>query len=668
MKKNLLIALGLSVTILSSCVKDNFEESTEISTENIDELEISKLLIPKGFNFSTHQNIKVVINDDNIKAKYQVYAYTDTFSDDEQESYINEIGENATRTIYKKDVLNHLLFTGMSTDGKIEHIISLPSYFSNIYVRRKVNNVYTSTVVNIENGEAVYNYNSSVTGKKTSKSGVEDYLYCVNGSAELFQINPLSGAYTAISDMPMGSFTAAIDQENKLVYSIGAYSPYPIMKYSMDTDKWTTIANSPAGGGPRLEFNSKDGLLYFSTRSKLYTFDPANGKILSNWTIKGLDNNAGGDLAFAEDGTLFMCTFSGLYKLILDANGDYASTRISADRLPFYPTSMTFDSNGKLWLANNANDADLIIMDTQTGGWEYTYGLSANNDTSFKRTIHDLATFRIFSEDEDLDTDGDGIVDGDDEFPNDAEKAFEFFTPSKYGWGTIAFEDLWPSSGDYDFNDLAVNYKFTAIENAQNRVVQLDIDLLVKTNGASFTNGFGIEFENVNPSNIESVTGTVLKHNYISLNNNGTESAQTNAVIIMYDDNASMVNKPMKVSIKFVVPISTEQLGAAPFNPFIIINKNRSKEVHLPYANTTDLGQKTFEINGINKDSDGNYVTEEGLPWAINIIHNFKTPKEKIAVNKAYNYFNAWATSGGTTNLDWYKDGAGYRNLDMIVD
>jgi hypothetical protein len=57
-----------------------------------------------------------------------------------------------------------------------------------------------------------------------------------------------------------------------------------------------------------------------------------------------------------------------------------------------------------------------------------------------------------------IDTDGDGIQDQDDAFPYPAV-AFELFTPSKYGTGTIAFEDLWPSYGDYDFNDVALNYQ-----------------------------------------------------------------------------------------------------------------------------------------------------------------------------------------------------------------
>ena len=50
----------------------------------------------------------------------------------------------------------------------------------------------------------------------------------------------------------------------------------------------------------------------------------------------------------------------------------------------------------------------------------------------------------------------------------------------------------------------------------------------------------------------------------------------------------------------------------------------------------------------------------------INIVHNFKVPKEKIPVNQAYNHFNAWATSGGQLYTDWYKDSAGYRNESNI--
>jgi LruC domain-containing protein len=68
--------------------------------------------------------------------------------------------------------------------------------------------------------------------------------------------------------------------------------------------------------------------------------------------------------------------------------------------------------------------------------------------------------------------------------------------------GTIAFEDLWPSYGDYDFNDVALNYQVILKLNAQNLAVQMDLTV-VKSNGAGFTNGIG-EYRNGNlPSQIK---------------------------------------------------------------------------------------------------------------------------------------------------------------------
>ena len=468
-----------------------------------------------------------------------------------------------------------------------------------------------------------------------------------------------------ISEMPMGSWTAAIDQENLMLYSIGKSSPYPLMRYSIENDDWSTIANLGMGG-PRLDYNSNDQLLYFSTRDNLYSIDPVTGVVLNNWEILGLHDNNGGDLAFAEDGTLFLCTFSGLYKLALNSENQYVSERISADNLPFNPTSMTFDSNEELWLANNASSSDLIIMDTTTGGWQYNYGVSAGNNTDFNRTINDLTTFRIYSDVVDVvDTDGDGIVDVDDSYPDDAEKAFEVFTPSKYGTGSIAFEDLWPTYGDYDFNDLAFTYRAIIILNSDNLAVQLDFVCRVKANGAGYNNGFGMEITGISTDQIESVNGTTYTHNYLSFNPNGTEANQDNVVVIFTDDADNFLSE-RTVSIKFKEPISTEKLGVAPFNPFIIINQDRQKEVHLPNMSRTSLGSNVTISDGINSDPDGNFISDNGLPWVISIIHDFKVPRENVSIDNAYNYFVLWATSGGVTHQDWYKDNPGFRNPDKL--
>ena len=439
------------------------------------------------------------------------------------------------------------------------------------------------------------------------------------------------------------------------------------MRYDIVNDSWTTVGNVGMGG-PRLDYREEDGLLYFSgNNAKIYTIDPSNGSVLSTWNINNLDVTNGGDLAFAEDGTLFLSSFGGLYRLDLDDNNVYQATRISADNLPFTPTSMTFDSNNELWLASNGGSSDLIIMDTVTGGWEYIYGPNSTSGIDFGRTINDLTTLTFTDEEmEDPDTDGDGISDSNDEYPEDAEKAFEQFTPSKYGWGTVAFEDLWPFMGDYDFNDAAINYRFVAVMNSLNEVVELEINFEVTSDGAGLTNAFGIEFESIAPNQVESVTGTVLTEGYINVAPNGVEQDQNRAVVILYDNNETMLNIPTQVVVRFTTPLSIAQLGIAPFNSFLIVDRDRGREIHLPNRLRTSLGVNTVDTEGVNQDPDGNYQTDSRLPWAINIVHEFRVPKEKIPVNQAYNFFNQWATSGGAVFTDWYKDNAGYRNEGNI--
>lgn len=659
-RNNFIIIVLLSL-IITGCVIPEVENTTS----NEAGIEVNLIPITNGFDFSTHQEVQITINDITDNVRYDIYTYSDELFFVGNETFENQSGEIVTEPVYRNDVLNKLIFTGSPLNGVLNQTISLPKYCDRVYIRRNDNLNFSSSIETINNQQVFYTYSSNL--RSSVLNDVTDFLYCVNGSAELFQVDPLNGDLTYLSDMPMGSWTCAIDQANKALYSIGRSSPFPLMKYSIDNGTWETVANLGVGG-PRLDFNVADGLLYFSKNDKLYTFDPATGANLNIWDIIGLHNVSGGDLAFADDGTLFLCTFSGLYRLELNGNNDYQSTRISADNLPFSPTSMTFDSNQELWLADNSSSADLIIMDTQTGGWQYQYGTSAGNNTNFGRAINDLTTFRVYSEiPNEIDTDGDGIIDQNDSFPNNPDIAFEIFTPSKYGKGTVAFEDLWPSTGDYDFNDLALSYQAIVYLNAQNLAVQIDFDCYIKSNNAGYTNGIGIEIEGLSPTLIQNVSGTVLTHDYISTNPNGTEANQENAVIILSDDADYLLNETT-ISIYFTQPISTETLGAAPFNPFIIVDLNREKEVHLPNKSTTTLGDNLFGANGINSDPDGNFISDNGYPWAISIIHDFKVPKENISVNEAYNYFIPWAISGGSEFSDWYKDNPGYRNSENLED
>lgn len=283
-----------------------------------------------------------------------------------------------------------------------------------------------------------------------------------------------------------------------------------------------------------------------------------------------------------------------------------------------------------------------------------------------------------------VDSDNDGVSDAYDDFPNDPARAYISYYPSENTWGTLAFEDLWPVTGDYDLNDLVVNYRYKFIANAQNSVVEFYADYAPLAAGATYYNGFGIQFP-FSPADVKTVTGQSAKNSFIKLNSNGTEAGQSKAVIVPFDDHSNLISNPGNASIlntdmakakmkgdtshiylQFNTPISQSSLGSAPFNPFAISNKRRNYEVHLPGQLPTDLADKSLLgtlQDASNASTNIYYLTKDNHPWALSFTVPFTYPIEGVDISKAYLHFLDWANSGGTQYTDWYSNtSSGYRN------
>lgn len=283
------------------------------------------------------------------------------------------------------------------------------------------------------------------------------------------------------------------------------------------------------------------------------------------------------------------------------------------------------------------------------------------------------------------DADKDGITDIFDEYKNDPLRAFNNYSPAKNTFGTLAFEDLWPAKGDYDFNDLVVDYNFNQVTNAQNKVVEIFADLKIKAIGGSFVNAFGFQLP-VAATAVSSVTGSQLTEGYISLLANGTEAGNNKATIIAFDNPYKVLNaggitvntiagltyyepKTVSMKISFVSPVVKAELGSAPFNPFIIVNKERGKEVHLPGYEPTALADPSYfgrEDDRTNLSLGRYYKSGKNLPWAVNFPESFDYPLEKTDLTRAYNYFGSWAESNAAVYKDWYQNKAGYRSIMNI--
>lgn len=290
---------------------------------------------------------------------------------------------------------------------------------------------------------------------------------------------------------------------------------------------------------------------------------------------------------------------------------------------------------------------------------------------------------------DDDDTDEDGVNNGDDDYPNDDTKTFLNTFPAN-SFGTLAFEDLWPARGDYDFNDLVIDYQFRTITNTQNYVTEIQADFVIRAIGASFKNGFGFQFPNsiINNNDI-TVIGYNVVNNYINLSPKGIENSQNKPTVIVFDnafdimprisgemgvntDPEASVTEPdtIKIIMSFKPNQYTEnQINLSNFNPFIIVDMTRGKEIHLANYPPTNLVNDIY-FNTLHDDSDKNsgryYKTESNLPWAINIYQSFDYPIEKSAIIAAHLKFAFWAESNGQEFDDWYLNKTDYRNADNI--
>lgn len=254
------------------------------------------------------------------------------------------------------------------------------------------------------------------------------------------------------------------------------------------------------------------------------------------------------------------------------------------------------------------------------------------------------------------DADGDGINDELDDFPFDPDKAFNNFLPSVNSTGKLVYEDLWPSQGDYDFNDLAVDYSFNLIANGDNLVTSIDGTFTIENIGGALHNGFAFILP-IDPNLVDSIDGQVINGGYETLASNGTETGTTpnETVVIVAGDCFDLLGQTISLTIDFSTPLDAAILGEVPFNAFLIANQDRAKEIHLPDLPPTSKADYLGTQDDFSDPSIGRYYkTSTNLPWALNIFEGFQTPPENIPITLQYPRFINWANSGGTQDLDWY--------------
>lgn len=259
------------------------------------------------------------------------------------------------------------------------------------------------------------------------------------------------------------------------------------------------------------------------------------------------------------------------------------------------------------------------------------------------------------------------------------------YYPSASGYVTLAYEDLWPSVGDYDLNDLVVFYRTslnsTVMDNrpGESSIYSIVIEGQVSAVGASLHSGFAVEVPGLPRSAVDQqamslVVGGVTKPgNFLEVG-----AGNENAVFIVFNDVWDVVTPTegckfyrtedscsgtaSQSKFTLTIPVSTEVPSAVIddllLNPFIFGTNARRLEVHLKNKPpTVKAGVSSFgtEDDASNPSAGLFYQTSSGLPWAIVIGDTWMHPEESRDIVQSYPGFEPYVTSGGVLGADWYR-------------
>lgn len=670
------------VLFLTSCVKE-IDEYNPSSNSAGTITDINQLQAPPGFNYSLEKRVSL-----------QVSLKTNT---------------NAPLANVKIQVLTgmpankgRVVYSGCTnTSGLVNTNLTIPRTTNSLIIRTAFPGIPDYTVLNVNTGTIQVtlggsnpqplrisaNAASNPSGWRSATlpalrfmgtwdaEGVPDYLTTTRDQMDASFLNRINASLPESEPVPVRhpGYLAGTVAKNIAI--------------SQTTDVWMTFVHEGSV--------FKNTIGYY----KYHKNNPPSGASQINVINVVFPNvsyiNSGGGLVSGDK--VYLGTFGPdtMIGFVLLPNGyNPAVGTVSGAGSPFYSNEVLNPENDpgqrihtvQFW---DQNEQKMVI------GFEDTNRNSGSdddfNDVIIAITANPAASIQVpatLRTATPVDTDGDGVNDDDDDYPTDPDLAFNNYYPGDSIFGYLAYEDLWPYRGDYDMNDLLVGYRFNTITNSSNDVKEIQSKIFVKAAGGSYQHGFGIALP-VPGYFVESVNGPIYSENYITNTPNGTEAGQNEAVIVVFDNSNTVAPRPsgfyvntepgspiinsdtIRLAIRFVAGIPPVTVGNPPYNPFLISNKRRGYEIHLPDKPPTTLADPALFNTGQDRSNPSlgvYYKTDRNLPWSINVPGPFQIITEKTPINNAYLHFTTWAESGGTLYPDWYEDKPGYRDLNKILN
>lgn len=227
--------------------------------------------------------------------------------------------------------------------------------------------------------------------------------------------------------------------------------------------------------------------------------------------------------------------------------------------------------------------------------------------------------------------------------------------------GVYAFEDLWPDRGDYDMNDVVVDFNQQLVFNG-GKVQKEIFTLTTSQNTVTLKDGLAFKLKT-------KVTPKEIKIHRLAPGETESKIAsfvkKDGDIYYITDDVTKQLGYTYYFTVVYNKAVTMDNL--AEHEPFIWreLKDGKHWEMHLPFHKPTD--KMDYSLFGTKDDksvpSEGKYFVRNSVyPFAFYLAGakaaDFQETILKEGVNKPisifYPEFLQWSTSNGEKNPDWY--------------
>lgn len=274
-----------------------------------------------------------------------------------------------------------------------------------------------------------------------------------------------------------------------------------------------------------------------------------------------------------------------------------------------------------------------------------------------------------------------------------APSEMEAYRPAQDSYGTLMFEDTWPTKGDYDFNDFVVNYYIALTTSGQTS--NITFKFKIRALGGKLPYRFCIQLKNTTKAEFKNYS--FKNDSYLGRVEISEEGGDNDPVILVFTgwDEKRETNNYYNVELDNLNqdPYSSAWFDVASFTltnnkgnykdafheimdmyaiDYFIQNPDNKMEIHKAGFAPTSLFKNYTEMSKSDLlDQDYYYYSKDNYVWVLQVPEEISWASEETNFLLVYPKFSDWLKAGGdkggdATSSSWYNYPT--KNTKLIID